>query len=59
MLLPIDVIFIDKKMQVVKLVEGLGACRLCFCSKASSTIECRKNSIKDKGIYPGQKLHVL
>lgn len=59
MSIPIDVIYLDKKMHVNKLQPNLKPWRMPLPAlKSSSVVEVQAGFIKNKGIRIGDQLHV-
>ena len=56
MLMPIDIIFLDKSMEVIKLRENVPPMRIVFCRKSFYTIECAAGLSAAKGIKEGDTL---
>lgn len=53
---PIDIIFLDKNMHVIRICNTLDAFRVVFCKDAFCTIECLGGLASAKGIAQGQAL---
>ena len=53
---PIDVLFLDKQMTIVKATASLKPWRMAASSAASLVLELAENSIENLQLQPGQQL---
>ncbi len=59
MRVPIDLVFFDHQLKVVKVVGAIGTGRIAFCSAAYGVIELASGSIHRLGLAPGMHLRPL
>ena len=55
---PIDVVFLDKKMQVIKIYGALGPCRTVFCANSFLVIEFPSHKTSQKSLELGDVLEL-
>jgi uncharacterized membrane protein (UPF0127 family) len=55
---PIDVIFLDGNMRVIRICRGLKPARMIFCRGAFCTIECLGGLTPSKGVEENQTLRI-
>ena len=55
---PIDVIFLDRNMRVIRICRELKPARMVFCKGASCTIECSGGLASSKGIKENHAIKV-
>lgn len=53
---PIDVVFLDRDLEVLKVVEALPAWRAAGCRGAKATLELAAGEAARAGIEPGMRL---
>ncbi len=56
---PLDLVFLDKKMQVIKIYRTLEPNRVVFCSSAYLAIELPPDKISQKGLEIGDVLELM
>jgi hypothetical protein len=55
---PVDLVYLDREGEVVKIVEGLKPWRLSFCSGARSALELPAGTVQRTGLEVGQAVVV-
>jgi len=55
---PIDVIFLDRNMRVIRICRELKPARLVFCKGAFCTVECSGGLASSKGVEENQTLGI-
>lgn len=55
---PLDIIFLDNEMKVIKLCETVKSWRVVGCTKSEYTIECEGGQIITKNIKVGQTIQI-
>ena len=56
---PIDVIYVDKNLEIIKVVEGVRPWYgWSVCLKADSVIELGKGTVSDNNIHVGEKIKI-
>jgi uncharacterized membrane protein (UPF0127 family) len=53
---PLDLVYLDHRCEVLRVVEGLKPWRVSFCFGASAVLELAAGSAKTKEIVPGRRL---
>ncbi|MDD5195814.1 MAG: DUF192 domain-containing protein [Candidatus Omnitrophica bacterium] len=56
---PIDLVFLDKNMKVVRVVKGLSPWKMAYCFGAFATIELHANQTSDVPTHNGDTLELL
>ena len=55
---PIDVLFVDDRLQVLRIVEGLRPWRWASCPRAHATVELPALTVRRLGIEVGHRLEI-
>jgi uncharacterized membrane protein (UPF0127 family) len=53
---PIDVVFLDRELQVQKIVTGLGPWRIAFGRGTRAVLELAAGECERRGLRPGDRL---
>jgi uncharacterized membrane protein (UPF0127 family) len=56
---PIDVVFVDRELRVLKVVPALAAWRTAACRGAKGAFELRAGTAAARGVAPGTKLSLV
>lgn len=56
---PIDVVFVDRRGFVVRVLRGFGVCRFAWCAQAHATLELRLGEASRLGLWEGCRLDLV